>query len=119
MKQIEESQRPVRKPLKHVQRIATPQADVREMLVADVAERGRDPIEEWLGADEDVIGEHVGAVREMLTRTESDLEMERAILSEQSSGRDLALGRNRDLRKQRVDQLLLAVTQFVPARPPV
>ena len=86
MEQIEEAQRPVGNALKHVQRIAAPQADVGEMLVADVAERRRDAVEERLGADEAVIGEHVGAVGEMLARAEADLEMERAILAEQSLG---------------------------------
>ena len=109
MKQIEEAQRWVRDALKHVERIAAPQADVGQMLVADVAERRGDAVEERLGADEAMIGEHVGAVGEMLARAEADLEMQRAILSKQSRGRDLALGRNLDLREQRVDELLLAM----------
>ena len=53
------------------------------MLVADVAERGGDAVEERLGADEAVVGQHVGAVGEMLARAEADLEMERAVLAEQ------------------------------------
>ena len=61
-----------------------PQADVGEMLVADVAERGGDAVEERLGADEAVVGQHVGAVGEMLARAEADLEMQRAVVAEQA-----------------------------------
>ena len=68
------------------------------MLVADVAERGGDAVEERLGADEAVIGEHVGAVGQMLARAEADLEMQRAILAEQRCSGHLAIGRHFDLR---------------------
>ena len=89
------------------------------MLVADMAERRRDAVEERLGADEAVVGQHVGAVGEMLARAEADLEMERAVVAEQARGGDFAVGRHLDLRQQAVDQLLLALAQLVPARPAV
>ena len=87
VEQIEEAQRAVGHALQHLERIAAPQADIGEMLVADMAERGRDAVEERLGADEAVVGQHVGAVGEMLARAEADLEMKRAILAEQSVSR--------------------------------
>ena len=89
------------------------------MLVADMAERGRDAVDEGLAADEGMVGQHVGAISEMLARAEADLEMERTILAEQAGGRDLALVGHFDLRQQTVDQVLLALAQLVPARPPV
>ncbi len=54
------------------------------MLVADMAERGRDAVEERLAADEAVVGQHVGAIGEMLARAEADLEMQRTVLAEQA-----------------------------------
>ena len=61
------------------------QADVGEMLVADMAERRGDAVEEGLGADEAVIGQQIGAESEMLAGAEADLEMERAIVAEQGA----------------------------------
>ena len=89
------------------------------MPVADVAERGRDAVEERLGADESVVGEHVRAVGEMLARAEADLQMERAVVTEQRARRDLALGWNLDLRQEALDQLLLTLAELVPARPSI
>ena len=89
------------------------------MLVADVAERGGDAVEERFGADEAVVGQHVGAVGEMLAGAEADFEMERAVVAEQPLRGDLAVRRHCDLRQQRVDQFLLALAQLVPARPAV
>ena len=66
-----------------------------------------------------MVGQHVGAVGEMLARAEADLEMQRAVLAEQPLRSDLAFRRHLDLRQQRVDQLLLALAQLVPARPAV
>ena len=68
------------------------QADSGESLVADVAERGGDAVEERLGADEAVVREHVGAVRKMLARAEANFEMERATVAEQSRRTDLPIG---------------------------
>ena len=87
MKQIEEAQRAVGHALQHLERIAAPQADIGEMLVADMGERGRDAVEERLGADEAMIGKHVGAVGEMLARAEADLEMQRPVVAEQALAR--------------------------------
>src|SRR6185369_3507883 len=55
----------------------------------------------------------------MLAGTEADLEMQGAIVAEQSARRDLALGRHFDLRQERLDQLLLRLAQFMPGRPAV
>ena len=85
VEQIEEAQAPVGHALEHVERVAAPQADIGEMLVADMAERGRDSVEERLGADEAMVGQHVGALGEMLAAAEADLEMERAVFAEQGS----------------------------------
>ena len=57
------------------------------MLVADMAERGGDAVQEGFAADEPMIGEHVGAIGEMLARAEADLEMQRPVLAEQAGGR--------------------------------
>ncbi len=83
MKQIDEAQRSIGHAPEHVQRIPAPQPHIGELPVANVAERGRDAIEERLGADETVVRQHVGAIGEMLARPEADLEMERTILTEQ------------------------------------
>ena len=45
------------------------------MLVADVHKRGGDSVQERFGADEAVVGEHVGAIGKMLARAETDFEM--------------------------------------------
>ena len=86
------------------------------MLVADAAQRGGDAVEEWLAADEAVIGQQVGAIGEMLARAEADFEMERAVVAEQASGRQLAFFGHRDLWQQIFDQRRLRRAQFVPAR---
>ena len=54
------------------------------MLVADMAERRGDAVEERLAADEAVVGQQVGAIGEMLARAEADLEMERPVVAEQA-----------------------------------
>jgi hypothetical protein len=51
----------------------------------------------------------------MFARTEADLEMEWAILAEQSRGGNFALRRHLDLWKQPLDQFLLALPQPVAA----
>jgi len=103
--------------------VATALGHIRDQHLANVrihmGERGGDPIHERLAADEAMVGEQVGAVGEMLAAAEADLEMERAILAEQRARRDVALGRHFDLRQEGVDQILLALAQLVPARPPV
>ena len=71
---------------------------VGEMRVADMAERGRDAVEEGLAADEAVVGEKVGAIGEMLARAEADLEMQRAVVAEQPPRAHLAISGHRDLR---------------------
>jgi glutathione S-transferase len=82
---------------------------LRKRPVANMAERGRDPVEERLAADEAMVGQQVGAVGEMLARAEADLEVQRPVVAEQGARADLAFGRHGDLRQQAVDQLLLAL----------
>ena len=86
------------------------------MPVADMAERGRDTVEEGLRTDEGMVGKKVGAVGEVLARSETDLEMQRALFAEQPLRRDVALCRHFDLRQQLLDEILLALAQLVPAR---
>ena len=69
------------------------QPDIGKALVADMAERGRDAVEERLAANEAMIGKQVGAKGEMLARAEADLEMQRAVVAEQALRGDFALGR--------------------------
>ena len=59
-------------------------ADVGQPLVADMAERLGDAVEERLAADEAMIGQQVGAIGEMLAAAEADLEVKRAIVAEQA-----------------------------------
>jgi hypothetical protein len=77
VEQVNEAQRGVRQALQHLQRVAHVQADVGEALIAHMAERADDAVEERLAADEAVVRQEIGAVGEMLPRTEADLEMER------------------------------------------
>ena len=44
----------------------------------------RDAVEERLAADEAMIGQQVGAIGEMLAAAEADLEVQRAVVAEQS-----------------------------------
>ena len=116
VEQIEEAQRAVGNALEHLERVAAPQPDIGEMLVADVAERGGDAVEERLGADEAVVGQHVGAVGEMLARAEADLEMQRAVIAEQAARAVTSPSAGTAICGQQVvDQLLLALAQFMPA----
>ena len=62
-----------------------------------------------------MVWQQVGAKSEMLARAEADFEVERAIFAEQAARADLAVRRNRDLRQQPVDQVLLGDELFVPA----
>ena len=89
------------------------------MLLPDVAERRGDAVEEWLRADENVIGKEVRAKSEMLARAEADFEMERPVLTEKARRGDFALRRDFDLGQQPIDEVLLALAQLVPARPAV
>src|SRR5437868_9712648 len=89
------------------------------MLVADVPERSGDSVQERLGTNEAVVGKHVGPGREMLARAEADLEVQRPVVAEQTPRNDLPVRWHFDLRQKRVDQLLLALAQFMAARAPV
>ena len=119
MQQIDHRQRPVRQPAEHVERIAHVDPDIGQPLVADMAERLGDAIEERLAADEAMVGQQVGAIGEMLAAAEADLEMQRAVIAEQPLGGDFPLGGHRNRRQQRLHQLRLALAQLVAARPAV
>ena len=62
------------------------------MLVADMAERRRDAVEERLGADEAVIGQQIGAEGEMLAGAEADLEMQRPVIPREPRLRSFSAG---------------------------
>src|SRR5439155_24749911 len=89
------------------------------MPVPDMRERGGDAVQERLGANEAVIGEHVGALGEVLARAEANLEVQWTVVAEQAPRRNLAFRRYCNLREQLIHELLLALAQFVPARPAV
>src|SRR5205809_513704 len=89
------------------------------MLVADVSKRCRDTVQERLGADEAMIGQHVGAVGKVLAGAEPNLKMQGPIIAEQASCAHFAFRGNGDLREQRLHQFLLTLAQFVAARPAV
>src|SRR3546814_8370607 len=89
MEQIDEGQGTIRHPAQHLQRVAMPDADVAQrrvlsMIPRDMDEGLRDAIHKGFGADEAVIGQHVGAHRHMLAAAETDLEMQRTIVAEQT-----------------------------------
>ena len=94
------------------------EADVGEVLVADMAERGGDAVEERLAADEAVVGQQVGAVGEMLAAAEADLEMQRAVVAEQALGGDLALCRHRDRGQQLSTSAACAARNLCPLERP-
>src|SRR5918993_1903377 len=89
------------------------------MLFADVAEGCGDAVEERLRADEGMIRQKIGAIGEMLARTEADFEMELPVVSEQAGRGDFALRRDFDLGQKPIDEVLLALAQLMPARPAV
>ena len=59
---------------------------VRPAVAADVDERLGDAVDERLGADEPVVGQHRGSLRKMFAAAEADLEMQWAIVPEQALG---------------------------------
>src|SRR3546814_17944692 len=79
-------------------------ANIGEMLVADMAERPDDAVQERLAADEAMIREQIGAVGEMLAGTDADLEMQGTLGSEQADGIDRPLLGQADRRQQPFDQ---------------
>ena len=87
VEQVEHRQRAVGHPLEHLERVAVMDADVAQRTVAHVDERLGDPVDEGLGTDETVIGQQVGAVRQMLAAAEADLEVQRAFVAEQRLAR--------------------------------
>ena len=58
-----------------------------------------------------MIGQKIGSVSEMFAPAKADFEMKRAILAKQALRRHWPLGGHCNLRKQVVDQLLLARAQ--------
>ena len=116
VEQIGKAERAVGNALQHLQRVAMMDADVaqrqlRAMIAGDMNQRLRDPIDKGLGANEAMIGQHVGAARHMLAAAETNFEMQRTWLSEQTLRGNFANIRHRNLRQQRIDQLLLPGAQ--------
>jgi hypothetical protein len=62
-----------------------------------------------------MVGEHVGALGEMLAGTEPYLEMERPLIAEQSARAHVTFRRDLDLREQITHELLLSFAELVPA----
>ena len=119
VQQIDERQRPVGHAAQHLQRVAVMQADIRQgrvrtIIARDVNERLGDAVEERLGADEAVVGQHVGPLGEMLAAAEADLEMQRRRVAEQPLGGDRPFLRHAHLRQQMLDQILLPLAQGPP-----
>ncbi len=96
---------------------------MRAMVARQMNQRLRDAVDEGLGPDEAMVGQHVGAGGHMLAAAEADLEMQRTRLSlgvaEQPRRAHLALCRYRYLRQQIVDQILLARAQRSALRPAI
>lgn len=113
MEQVDETERCVGHPLKHVERIAPVQPDIAEMPVANMRQRRCHAVDKGFATDEPMIGEQVGAIGKMLARSESDLEVQRALLPEQPDGIDRTRGRHRDPRVERVEQRRLRRTKRV------
>ena len=85
------------------------------MLVADVAERRGDAVEERFGADEAVIGQHVGAIGQMLAGAESDLEVERALRRRTEHVRVISPSAGTSICGSKlIDQILLALAKLMP-----
>jgi hypothetical protein len=97
--QIDETERAIGNAAQHFKGVALPDADVGQVPLTDMAERGGDAVDEGFAADEGMIGQKIGAIGEMLARTEADFEMQRPILAEQRDCRNLTLVRHFDLRK--------------------
>ncbi len=84
MKQIDEGQAVVRDTAEDIEPIAHPQPHVGEAAVADMGQRGGNPVKERFAADEAVVGKKIGAIGKMFARAETDFEMERAVVAEEA-----------------------------------
>ena len=113
MEQIDEAERAVGNAGEHLERVAHMDADIAKALIADVAERGDDAVQEGLAADEAMVGKKIGAIGEMFAAAEADFEMERAVVAEKAGGGHVAFFGNGEGGQQRVDQLLLAGAELV------
>ncbi len=111
MEQIEHRQRPIGHAAQHLQRIAEVDADIAQRAIAHMRERLCYSIDEGFGADEAVIGQQIGTVRQMLAATEADLEVKRARIAEQAGRIDWPIAGDRDPGQQGVDQHLLSRPQ--------
>jgi hypothetical protein len=58
---------------------------VQAMISRNVRECLRDTVEERFGTDETMIGQHIRPPCQMLAATETDLEMERAVITKQAA----------------------------------
>src|SRR3546814_19290548 len=88
VEQIGEGERPVGDAPQHLKRITVLDADIAErrmlpMIAGDMDERLCDAVDEGFGADEAMVGQHVGARRPMLAAAEADFEMQRAVVTAQ------------------------------------
>jgi len=121
VKQIEEAERAIGDAGEDFERVAVVDADVAQGRVAraafavaatvDMGERLGHAVDERLGADEAVIGQHVGAEGHMFAAAKADFEMQRAGVAEQVLRRDFASQGHRDAGEQRVHEVLLARAQ--------
>ena len=69
------------------------------MPFADVRKRGGDTVEKRLGADQSVVGRQIGAVGEVLARSEADFQVQRPVVAKQAAGGDFVVCGHRDLRE--------------------
>ncbi|BAV66211.1 Fic family protein [Sphingobium cloacae] len=95
------------------------ETDIRQTLVAYMAEGADDSVQERLAPDEAVIRQHVGAIRHMLSRAEADFEVERAIMAEQTFRSDFPFFGNGKNGEEAIHQFLLARAELVAGLPPV
>jgi hypothetical protein len=116
VEQIEETERAIRNPRQHFQRITVVDPDIaqrgmRATISIDMNQRLGHPVEERFGPDEAVIGQHIGARRHMLTPAKADFKMQRALIPEQRLRSDRAFCGHGNARQQGVNQSLLAGAQ--------
>ena len=113
MEQIDALQGAVGEAFDDLQRVAHVQADIGEMVVADMVQRADHAVEERFAADKAVIRTGAGLSRQMFAGAEADLHLDRAVVAEQELRIERAGVGDRDLRQQFLDQGGLAQPQLV------
>jgi hypothetical protein len=88
-------------------------AHLPRIAAINMDQRLGNTIEEGLSPDKSVIGEQIGPEGQMLAAAKADLEMERAIIAEQSHGGNRSFRRHGDPGQQIIDQPLLSCTQWL------